>query len=156
MNDNLKGYIIFCIVLISIIAIFATALDVKTLALASLVVQVLLMIIVSGAAYLAKKKDIVKHCTIMKILIPVQIITIVAVMLPSMLGYIKNSPRFNTEVLLHHSLGLLVVALWLYINLAFGKVIRMPRNFTLLMRSAFVLWILAFFIGLYMYLQIWI
>ncbi len=95
MNDNLKGYIIFCIVLISIIAIFATALDVKTLALASLVVQVLLMIIVSGAAYLAKKKDIVKHCTIMKILIPVQIITIVAVMLPSMLGYIKNSPMFK-------------------------------------------------------------
>lgn len=156
MNDNLKGYIIFCIVLISIIAIFAMALDVKTLAIASLVVQVLLMMIVSGAAYLAKKKDLVKHCTIMRVLVPVQIIAIVAVMLPSMLGYIKNSAGFNTEMLVHHSLGLLVVALWLYINLAFGKVIRMPRNFTLLMRSAFVLWILAFFIGLYMYLQIWI
>lgn len=155
MNDNLKGYIIFCIVLISIIAIFAMALDVKTLALASLVVQVLLMMIVSGAAYLAKKKDLVKHCTIMRVLVPVQIITIVAVMLPSMPGYIKNSAGFNTEMLVHHSFGVLVLALWLYINLAFGKA-WMPRNFTLLMRSAFVLWILAFFIGLYMYLQIWI
>ncbi len=155
MNDNLKGYIIFCIVLISIIAIFAMALDVKTLALASLVVQVLLMMIVSGAAYLAKKKDLVKHCTIMRVLVPVQIITIVAVMLPSMLGYLKAPRGFSIEMLVHHSLGLLVVMLWLYINLAFGKA-WMPRNFALFMRSAFVLWILAFFIGLYMYLQIWI
>ncbi len=130
--------------------------DVKTLAFANLIVQILLFIMVSGAAYLAKKKELVKHCTIMKILVPVQIIAIVAVMLPSMLGYLTNLPPFSIEMLVHHSLGLLAVALWLYINLAFGKVIRMPRNFALLMRSAFALWILAFFIGLHMYLQIWI
>lgn len=131
------------------------ALDVKTLALASLVVQVLLMMIVSGAAYLAKKKDLKRHCTFMRVLVPVQLIAIATVMLPSMLGYLTNPPAFNTEMLVQHSFGVLVLALWLYINLAFGKA-WMPRNFTLLMRSAFVLWILAFFIGLYMYLQIWI
>src|SRR3990170_2354385 len=97
------------------------AIDVKTLALANLAVQILLVIMVSRAAYLAKKRKLGRHCTFMRVLVPVQIIAIAAVMLPSMLGYIENPPPFYTEMLIHHTLGLSVIALWLYINLSFGK-----------------------------------
>jgi hypothetical protein len=127
---------------------------VKTLALANLAVQILLVVMVSGAAYLAKKKDLKRHCTFMRVLVPVQLIAIASVMLPSMLGYLTNPQAFNTEMLIHHTLGLSVIALWLYINLSFGKA-WMPRNFALFMRSAFTLWILALLIGLHMYIQIY-
>ncbi|MDP2765935.1 MAG: hypothetical protein Q8O41_00560 [Candidatus Methanoperedens sp.] len=72
------------------------AFDVKTLALANLAVYILLVIMVSSAAYLAKKRKLVRHCNFMKALVPVQIIAIAAVMLPSMLGYLKN--EFSAEM----------------------------------------------------------
>ncbi len=131
------------------------AIDVKTLALANLAVQILLVIMVSRAAYLAKKRKLGRHCTFMRVLVPVQIIAIAAVMLPSMLGYIENPPPFYTEMLIHHTLGLSVIALWLYINLSFGKV-WMPRNLRTFMRTAFVLWMLALLLGLHMYVRIYL
>ena len=131
------------------------AIDVKTLALANLAVQILLVIMVSRAAYLAKKRKLGRHCTFMRVLVPVQIIAIAAVMLPSMLGYLTNPPPFNTEMLIHHTLGLSVIALWLYINLSFGKA-WMPRNLRTFMRTAFVLWMLALLLGLHMYVRIYL
>lgn len=132
------------------------AFDVKTLVLANLAVQILLVIMVLCAAYLAKKREFIRHCNFMRVLVPVQIIAIAAVMLPSMPGYIENPPGFYTEMLVHHTLGLLVIALWIYINLAFGKVIGMPRKSALFMRTAFILWILAFLLGLHMYALIYL
>ncbi len=38
------------------------AIDVKTLATLNLVVQILLVIMVSGAVYLAKKRELGRHC----------------------------------------------------------------------------------------------
>ncbi|MCZ7393171.1 MAG: hypothetical protein ABOK23_09635 [Candidatus Methanoperedens sp.] len=129
--------------------------DPKTLATVNLVVQILLLIMVLGAEYLAKKRELMRHCKFMRILVPVQIIAIATVMLPSMLGYLANPPPFSTEMLVHHALGLSVVVLWIYINLSFGKP-WMPRNLALFMRSAFTLWILALLLGLHMYLLIYI
>ncbi|MDO9098859.1 MAG: hypothetical protein Q7U60_12165 [Candidatus Methanoperedens sp.] len=131
------------------------AFDVKTLALANLAIQILLVIMLFGAAYFAKKRELIRHCNFMRVLVPVQIIAIAAVMLPSMPGYIENPPGFYIEMLVHHTLGLLVIALWLYINLAFGKP-WMPRKSALFMRTAFILWILAFLLGLHMYALIYL
>ena len=65
--------------------------DIQTLALINLIVQLLLMVTVFVAAYLAKaKRQLIRHCTIMRVAIPVQIVSIAAVMLPSMLGYIES------------------------------------------------------------------
>jgi hypothetical protein len=53
---------------------------------------------------------------VMRIAIPVQIASIAAIMLPAMLGYIQRgnrTPLFNTAMLIHHTLGLVVVALTL-------------------------------------------
>ncbi len=132
------------------------AFDIRTLALANLTIQIFLIIMVSVAVYLAKKKkDLTKHCTFIRVLVPVQIIAIITVMLPSMLGYLAHPLPFATEILVHHALGIIVVVLWIYINLSFGKP-WMPRNLALFMRSAFTLWILALLIGLYLYLMIYV
>lgn len=133
-------------------------LDIKTLAVANLSVQVALIIVVFIAAFIARKSDFKKHCTIMRVLLPLQIISIVGVMLPSMLGYLENEQPailFNIEVLIHHTLGLAVVALWVYVNLALRGVIKTWGRMVIAMRMAFTLWVLTFLIGLHLYLVIW-
>lgn len=50
--------------------------DVKILALANLAVQILLVITVSCAAYLAKKRKHIRHCNFMKVLVLTIIIPI--------------------------------------------------------------------------------
>ena len=134
-------------------------LDIKTLVVVNLSVQVSLMIAVFIAAFMARKSDFKKHCTIMRVLLPLQIISIAGVMLPSMLGYLENEQPgtfFNIEVLIHHTLGLAVVALWVYVNLALRGVMKMWGRLVVAMRLAFALWALTFLIGLHLYLVIWV
>ena len=100
--------------------------------MANLTVQLLLTVTVFIAAYLAKRKQVLgEHCTIMKIATPLQITTIAGIMLPSMLGYIENEPLgalFSVEILIHHTLGLVVVALLVYINPVFIGIIKRWRR----------------------------
>jgi uncharacterized membrane protein YozB (DUF420 family) len=132
--------------------------DIKTQAMINLTIQVLLIVMVSGAVFLVKKRNIGKHCVVMRVAVLLQIIAIAGVMLPSMLGYIENEQRgifFNSEMLVHHTLGLTVIAIWIYINLAFAGVMRIKVRLVTAMRLAFASWILALIIGLHMYLSIW-
>ncbi len=133
--------------------------DVRTLAMANLSIQVLLIIIVFGAVYFAKKRDLRRHCTIMRIAVPIQIIAIASVMLPSLLGYIEHgtpSVFFESEMLTHHTLGLAVVALWIYINLVFTGMVKLRVKLATVMKISFTLWIFALLFGLHMYVQIWV
>lgn len=132
--------------------------DVKTLAMANLGIQIFLIVFVFRAVYFVKKGNRVKHCAILRVAIPLQILAIIAFMLPSLLGYIKIEPFgiFNAELLIHHTLGLLVVALWIYINLAFGNIIRMPPNFRMFMKTALGLWLLALVLGLHIYIRLYV
>ncbi len=132
--------------------------DVKTQAMVNLTIQFLLIMTVSGAVLLAKKRNLGKHCVFMRVAVLLQIITIVGVMLPSMLGYIENEQRdifFNIEMLVHHTLGLTVIAIWIYINLVFAGVMRIRGRLAAAMRLALASWILTLIIGLHMYLLIW-
>lgn len=133
-------------------------LDVKTQAMVNLTIQLLLIMTVSGAVFLAKKRNLGKHCFVMRGAVLLQIIAVAGVMLPSMLGYIENEPQgiFFYEMWTHHTLGLTVIAIWIYINLVFAGVIRIRGRLVTAMRLALALWILAFIIGLHMYLLIWI
>lgn len=132
--------------------------DIKTQAMVTLTIQILLIMTVSGAVFLAKKRNLGKHCVVMRVAVLLQIIAIASVMLPSMLGYIENEQRsifFNIEMLVHHTLGLTVITIWVYINLVFSGVMRIRGSLVAVMRLAFVSWILALIIGLHMYLLIW-
>lgn len=133
--------------------------DAKTQAIVNLTVQVLLIMTISGAVYLVKKRNLGRHCAAMRISVLVQMIAIAGVMLPSMLGYIEHEQRgvfFNIEMLAHHALGLAVIIIVIYINLAFAGVMRIWGRLVSAMRLALALWILALIIGLHMYLIIWI
>ncbi len=132
--------------------------DVKTLALANLGIQIFLIAFVLQAVYFVKKGNPLKHCSMVRIAVPLQILAIITVMLPSLLGYLTIEPFgiFKAELLIHHTLGLLVVVFWIYINLAFGNIIRMPRNFRMFMRTALGLWLLALVLGLHIYTRLYV
>ena len=132
--------------------------NIKIQAMINLAVQVLLIITVSGAVFLAKKGNLGKHCAVIRVAVPLQIIAIAVVMLPSMLGYIETGQQntfFNIEMYVHHTLGLIVITIWIYINLVFAGVMRVRGRLATAMRVALVAWILALVIGIYMYLLIW-
>ena len=135
------------------------ALDVRILAITNLTVQLLLIITVFVAAYLAKRRQLKNHCSIMMVAVPVQVIAIAVIMLPSMLGYVRYGQpvsSFNIEIWIHHILGLAVIALWIYINLVFRGVIKIRSRLVIPMRLAFVLWLLVLVMGLHLYVLIWV
>jgi len=122
---------------------------------ANLVVQILLIITVFGAVYLARKKKLATHRIVISVAILVQIIAIFVVMLPSMLGIIENVPSlpfFYPEVLIHHSFGLTVIGLWVYINFGIARWVKMPRNRAAVMWLALGVWITGFVLGVHIYL----
>ena len=135
------------------------AIDMRILVITNLVVQLLLIIVMSFAAYLARKRQLKNHCTIMTVAVPVQILTIAGVMLPSMLGYVRYGQPgsfFNIEIWIHHILGLVVIALWIYINLVFRRVIKIQGRLVIPMRLAFLLWLIVLGIGLHLYVLVWV
>lgn len=94
--------------------------NVKTLAIINLSVQFFLILLLNYATFLAKKRDLHKHCTIIRIASGIQIAAIIAVMWESMLGYLRNDAEgilFNMELLIHHSMGILVILLWIYTDI---------------------------------------
>jgi uncharacterized membrane protein YozB (DUF420 family) len=132
--------------------------DVKTIAEINLGVQLLLTLILIGAVYLAKNKKFSSHCKVMRITVPVQILAILAIMLPSMDGYLVHGtpgPLFRAEMLAHHSIGLAIVVLWVYINLIFLKYLRPRFKIKTAMRLALALWALSLVMGFHMFVSIY-
>ena len=129
--------------------------DVRILSTVNLVLQSLLVVALMAAVYLVRKKrDLKIHCLIIRIAVPLQVIAILGVMLPSMFGYIGNertSLFLNVEILVHHTIGLVVIALWVYVSLLFGRGAgSLPRMVTA-MKVAFWLWLVVFLVGLHIY-----
>ncbi len=134
------------------------AIDILTLATANLFVQLVLIAFVFVAVYLARKGRVTRHCAIQRATISVQIIAILAVMLPSLLGYIENVPTLPLlfpELLIHHTLGLVVVGAWIYINLEVGGIIRPLVRRKTAMRVTFGVWLIAIALGVNIFLTIY-
>jgi hypothetical protein len=140
-------------------SMFGIPINVKLLADLNLGLQLVLLAVLLLAAYLAKKKKRFEaHCLILRIAIPVQVIIIIFVMLPFMSGLLQEgarSPLFYGEMILHHSLGLLVVGLWVFINLLYKGIVRVKIQLAIFMRTAFILWISTILLGIYLYFQLW-
>ena len=100
-----------------------------------------------------------RHCLIMRSAMAVQIFAIGLVMAPSLAGYLNNWhgwSLFLTRVIVHQSLGVIVVLLFIYINLAYTGVIRAPRSFRPYMISALTLWVISLVTGVLLYWRIWV
>ena len=132
--------------------------NVKTLASINLAVQLFLILLLNYAAFFARKKDLNKHCNIIRIGIGIQIAAIVTVMWESLIGYLGNAQdiSFNMELLIHHSLGILLILLWIYINLVFAGIIRLRGELKNIMKSAYIIWTFTFILGLHIYSKIYL
>ncbi|MDO8577854.1 MAG: hypothetical protein Q7R50_01595 [Dehalococcoidales bacterium] len=132
---------------------------VKVLSSINLGAQCLLIIVLAIAAYFSiKKKDLKTHCRILRIAVPFQILTITVIMFPSLLGYLRHEHKgwaFNTELLVHHTLGIVVIAAWIYANLVLLKKIQPFIGLRFVMRMAFASWIFSFLLGVYVYSSIY-
>jgi uncharacterized membrane protein YozB (DUF420 family) len=134
------------------------AIDIRTLATANLVVQLVLIALVLGAVYSARRGRVIRHCTIVRGTVVVQIITILAIMLPSLLGYVENVPPIPflyPELLIHHILGLVLIAIFVYVNLEVGRVIRPVVKRKNAMRTALGVWLIAIALGINIYLTVY-
>lgn len=133
--------------------------NIENLAFINLSIQFFLFLLLNYATFLAKKRDLHKHCTIIGISAGIQIAAIVAVMWEPMLGYIGNDAQdipFKIELLLHHSLGILLILLWIYINLVYARFIRSRFNLRNIMKLAYIIWTFTFILGLHIYIKIYL
>jgi uncharacterized membrane protein YozB (DUF420 family) len=134
------------------------AIDIRTLAIIDLLVQLALIGFVFGAVYLARRGRVIRHCTIVRGAIIAQIISILAIMLPSLLGYVENVPPIPflyPELLTHHILGLVLIGVFVYINLEVGRVVRPLVKRKSVMRLALGIWLVALALGINIFLTIY-
>lgn len=120
----------------------------------NLIAQMILVLVLYVASRLAIDGNFKKHCTLMRIAVPVQILAVLGVMLPSMYGYLRNTltaSLFDSEILIHHILGLGVVFLWIYINIIFMGILKPAIEIKTLMRLALVSWVASMLLGLHLY-----
>lgn len=132
------------------------AVELNTLALVDLIIQFVMLMLLFLAVSKAKKGDLNNHCTILRITVPVQLAAIFIFMLPQFPGYkIGNAGMIDFAKIIHHISGSLLIGLWIYVNLVYSGYIKWTENFRSVMKSAFVLWILAFLIGAYIYIIVY-
>ncbi len=134
------------------------ALDFRTLVALNITVQIILALALAGAIFLAKRRSLKKHCTAMRIIVPVQIMAILGIMLPAMSSYVDlpdGSTILRYEIFIHHALGLGVVVLWVYINLIFLRYVKPFLRLKPTMQMAAAFWILSLILGVHVYLQLY-
>jgi hypothetical protein len=129
--------------------------DIHTLSVINLSVQILLLFMVLAGAYFARlKKNYLLHCAILRAAVPLQIVMVGVIMLPSMLGYIEHANRpfvLNLELFIHHTLGLIVIGIWVYVNLVLWGLIKIAGRLFNVMRLAFGTWMLTIMLGFHLY-----
>jgi len=130
----------------------------KSVATFNLVMQVILIIGVFAGAWLAWRRKFGRHCLFMRVLMGVQILLIGVIMAPQLARYVRHwsgFSAFTAELIVHHVLGLVALALWIYINLALTGVVRAPRRYTWFMRSALASWVVSLGLGAYLFWYLW-
>jgi len=132
--------------------------DAMTLVNLNLAFQVVLAIAIGYAAFLATRKQLDRHCKVMRFAIAGQILSIAAVMLPNLVRLVDVLPISTGNGILmwgHHALGLLVVGLWIYINLVMTGKITVKGRLIGVMRLALVSWLVSLALGVYIFSLLW-
>jgi hypothetical protein len=116
------------------------------------------MVAAATAFWLARRRKFKRHCLVMRVSVAVQIILIAALMAPSLSAYLTHWGGwswFTAEIIIHHVLGVIVVLLFIYFNLALTGVVKSPKRLRPYMRSALVLWLASLALGLHLYVYVW-
>ena len=132
--------------------------DSATLVNLNLAFQLILAGAIAYAVFLATRKQLDRHCRVMRFAIAGQILSIAVVMLPKLIGLVDALPISTSNGILmwgHHSLGLLVVGLWIYINLVMTGKITTKGRLIWVMRLALVTWMASLALGIYMFSLLW-
>lgn len=134
--------------------------DLKILIPGNFALQIVLLGLLIYAGYIARyRRNLGRHCKVMRIAVILLIISVAVPMTLSMVGYTSAGVMLNwfyIEMYAHHMLGLAVIVLWVYINLAQSGRIKVSHRLTPYMRSAFILWVITFIMGAYMFVIVWI
>jgi putative membrane protein len=130
----------------------------ETIAQIDIVVQALVLAIVLAGAYQALvKKRLIRHCRIIRVAMVIQLLTVLFRMLPALVTNLRNPGQapFEGEMLLHHSLGVLLILLFVYISLAVAGWVRVAGPLAWYMRTALIIWSVVFMIGIHLYTRIY-
>jgi hypothetical protein len=129
----------------------------RTLQLINLWGQLALAVGLAVAFYLARKRKLKIHCLLMRIFVPLQLLASAGFMFRSLVGYVKTPPSkllLLPEMLLHHSLGVVVVLVFVWVNLGFAWGPRYRRALKPLMRIALACWVVTLLLGLHIFLRV--
>jgi hypothetical protein len=132
-------------------------LDYQVLVASNLILQLILAGALGFAVFLAKKKNFQKHCLVLRLAVAAQILAVLLLMSPAMTPILEPgrlNGLFQTEVLLHHGLGLAVVLLWIYINLVHQGRLKVRLAQKSAMQAAAGLWVASLILGFHIYLKL--
>jgi hypothetical protein len=130
---------------------------VRTLQLINLWGQLAVAVGLAVAFYLARRRKLKIHCLVMRILVPLQVLAIGGFMFRSLVLYLQNPPSkvlLVPEMLVHHTLGLVVVLVFVWANLDVAWAPRFRRFLKPLMRTAISCWAVSLMLGLHIFLRV--
>ncbi len=132
-----------------------------TLVEINLIAQAAIAIAMAYGVYLScrKKKNYRRHCAVFKWVVPVEIVTVLFIMLPALLRYGLPSPAtllFSLLLYIHHAIGLAGIVLWVYIILATRRTIAVSLKLPSAMKLALASWAAAFVLGFFIYVYIYL
>jgi putative membrane protein len=117
-------------------------------------IQTALMLGLGYSYYLSSRKKMKLHCLVLRVLTGVLFFSILVVMTPVLLN-IEPENLLDIrviETMLHHTLGLVVLIIFVFVNLVSTGVIKYRRRLRDSMRVATYCWVATYVIGLHMYL----
>jgi hypothetical protein len=131
---------------------------VRAFHLANLALQLAVALVVARAFYLARKRRLKTHCLTMRVAVGLEVAAIIFAMLSPYASYLRNPPNSGLlfpEIVLHHSLGLVVLLAFVYVNLVYQGVLHYPRTLKPVMRTALTVWAVSLALGVHLFLRLW-
>lgn len=124
----------------------------------NLLAQIVLMVALLWASWLAMRHKLRLHCRVMRVIVAAQLLLIGVIMAPQVGRYYSQwtgFSRFTAELVIHHGFAVIALVLAIYINLAFAKVVKKPRHFDWVMRATLLAWTVSLALGIHLFWYIW-
>jgi hypothetical protein len=124
----------------------------------NLAAQVVLMLALLVGGLLAWQGKLRLHCWMMRGATVAQLVLVGVIMAPQIGRYYAGWTGFSsltTELVVHHAFAAVALLLAIYINLAFGGVVKKPRRFNWVMRATLLAWAISLGLGIHLFWYLW-